>query len=74
MKEKEVVEEKFTNSYSILDSIGRARMVQQFWRNGTEQMSTVDLDDVIITENLKVSNEFICNKNIEHVGITYSWN
>ena len=40
MKEKEEVEENKCNNFYISDSIGRARMVQQFRNGGTERNGT----------------------------------
>ena len=43
MKEKEEAEENKCNNFYISDSIGRARMVQQFRRSGRRRRrSTVD--------------------------------
>ena len=47
MKEKEEAEENKCNNFYISDSIGRARLVQQFWRSWSLQRSTVVLGDVI---------------------------
>ena len=49
MKEKEEAEENECNNFYISYSIGRARMVQQFWRRRSQ--STVDTISVLIKYN-----------------------
>ena len=39
MKEKEEVKENKCNNFYISDSMGRARMVQQFWRSRRSRKS-----------------------------------
>ena len=56
MKEKEEAEENKCNHFYISDSIGRARMVQQFWRSRrsrrrsrrSRRRSTVDAIGVLM--------------------------
>ena len=67
MKEKEEVKENKCNNFYISDSIGRAMMVQQFWRSRKSRSTVLCIKFGIV--NIHVTNTY---DNINIIVINFS--